>query len=400
MARRLRHAAAFACVLAALAGADFLQAAEQAAAPARGPYLDETARDAIDSVVIVPGASPGEQEITGTYEKVTPGLYGGAAAGSRVGNPSTQVGPVTVGIPIPILTLPGMIAGGIAGATQREIQEFRDALAEELADASKQPINNDKLARYVYQTLRLLPALDTGLFAPTTPVPDDADAVMFVDIAGMTIDVDGTDAVLTTAGHLRLERRSDGGKLYEHTAHYQDRAPLERWTEDGNRLIEDYANFALHYLGRELAAASLAGTQASHAVQPVESETLDLERKDAWQGTSRRLQPTLGWAFAEESVAATAWDVEVYDAHRLVYQQRQVPAASHTLTQPLEPCGEYRWSVRPHFDSNGAVRFGEWMRRPATGEAAAVDGLAGRDAGAAPAYIQDFATLRIHCKAS
>lgn len=393
--------AAYGFALAVLTGAGLLCAAEQGAAPpaARSPYLAEETRAGIDKVVIVPGVSPAEQAITGTYEKITPGLYGGAAAGSRIGNPSTQVGPATVGFPIPILTLPGMIAGGIAGATAREIQEFRDALAEELADASKQPINNDKLARYVYQTLRPLPTLDTGLFAPTTPVPEDADAVMFVSIAGMAIDVDGTDAVLTTSGHVRLERRSDGGRLYEFTAHYQDRAPLARWTDDDNRLIEDYANFALHYLGRELAAASLAGTPATRAVHPEASDSLDLARKDEWQGTSRRLQPTLAWTVAEEGVAVVAWDVDVYDGHRLVYQQRGVPAASHALVQPLEACGKYRWSVRPQYDNDGAVRFGGWMRRPAPGDAPAADGLAGRDATVAPAYTQDFAALEIHCKA-
>ena len=386
----------------AIAAAVLLAAGPSAAAAAApepaASRLAEDLRDGMQRIVVIPGA-PGEQEIKGTYEKATPGLYGGMAAGSQVANPATQVGPITVGFPIPVLALPGMLAGGIAGVTQREMQEFRDALTEELADASRRPIDNEKLARYVYQELRALQRPAAGLLAPTTAVPEDTDAILHVDVANLAIDVEGDEAVLTTTGRVSIERRSDGSKLYERSVNYQDRAPLGRWTAEDNRLIEDYSNFAMHYLGRQLAADTFAGSGAALVTEPAKSGSFAPERRNAWAGTSRAVTPELAWTFSvpEGSAAPDAWDVEVYDARRLVYAAQGVTASSHTLAKPLAPCASYRWSVRPGYRNGDALRVGDWMRAPNAGVTA--EGLAGRDAAAAPAYTQDFATLEIHCKA-
>jgi hypothetical protein len=390
----VRAGIAFALAL-CVPGAPEAGAAEPTEPP---PRLDPAVRDGLQKVVVVPGA-PGEQEIGGSYEKVTKGLYGGVAAGSVAANPATQVGPVTVSVPIPVLALPGMIAGGIAGVTEREIQEFRDALTEELADASRQPINNDKLARSVYQQLRTVGQPAAGLLAPTTTVPPDTDAVLYVDVVNLAIDVDGEDAVLRTTGRVTIERRSDGTKLYERSADYEDRASLGRWTADDNQLIEDYANYAMHYLGRELAAETFAGAGLSVAAEPAKSASVDPERRNLWRASSRAISPELAWtpAVTEGVAPPDAWDVEVYDAHRLLYSQQGVAGTSHTLATPLAPCGTYRWSVRPAWRSGGASRSGDWMRAP--GAAITDGGIKGRDAAAAPAYIQDFATIEIHCKA-
>ncbi len=98
----------------------------------------------------ITGPSPANRAITGSYEKDTPGLVGGTYEGSKIGNVSKEVGGVAVNIPIPILAIPGAIVGGISGTTKREIQEFRDALTEDLAQAANQPLTNDKLALGVY----------------------------------------------------------------------------------------------------------------------------------------------------------------------------------------------------------------------------------------------------------
>jgi hypothetical protein len=378
-------------------------AGDETAPRAREAPMDESLRAPLQRIVVVPAAAPTDSELKGDYEKTTMGLYGGMAAGSAAATPTVQMGPVAVGFPIPVLALPGMLAGGAIGATQREIQEFRDALAEEIADDSRQPLNNDKLARYVYQSLRSLPQPAAGLLAPSTAVPGDTDAILRIDIPGMSIDVEGDEAVLSTAGRLVVEGTKDGGKLYERTVAYRDRAPLSRWTENGHQLLTDYANYALHYLGRELADAALSGADIVQAFQPMDSPSLKLERKNPWRGKSRSPTPTLAWATVVTETAGVpapvAWDVEIYDEHRPVYTQRGVREASHTLATPLESCGHYRWSVRPAYDVDGQLRYGEWMRRPLAGDAPAIDGLAGRNAAEAPAYTQDFAALEIDCKA-
>ena len=92
-----------------------------------GKAMDDGLRSALRKVVVKPGGSPTNEEIGGDYDQETLGLDGGVVYGSSMGTVSTQAGPVNVAIPIPLLQIPAMIAGGIAGATQEEIQQFRDA---------------------------------------------------------------------------------------------------------------------------------------------------------------------------------------------------------------------------------------------------------------------------------
>ena len=372
-----------------------LNADEEAPAPAT--QMSESLRSSIAKVIVVPGQSPVEKEVSGTYEDVTPGLYGGMAQGSALGSPSIELGGVTVRTPIPILTLPGMIVGGLSGAAKRERQEFHDALTEELADAVHRPLTNEKLARYVFQNLRSQPQLDASLFAAAASVPEDTDAVLYVRIANIGIDVDGDKGVLTTTANLTLERLSDGTKLYERSIHYQDRAPLKAWTTNDRQLFDDFANFALYYLGRELAVESLAGVSREAVLQPLASDSFKLARKNPWSGNSKSTLPTLAWHI-EPDDANLQYDLEVFDAHRLVYAQSGVRGTTHTLGTALTPCGDYRWSVRPIYTINGSRRYGEWMQQPSEG-ARTADAMVGRDATVAPAYTQDFAVLNIHCRA-
>ncbi len=94
-------------------------------------HMEESLRTSMTNVVVVGGASPIDQEITGSYEELTPGLYGGISSGAAVGNQSVQAGPVSINIPISILTLPGALFGGISGKAKEQIQDFRDAMTDE-----------------------------------------------------------------------------------------------------------------------------------------------------------------------------------------------------------------------------------------------------------------------------
>ena len=171
--------------------------------------MSDALRASLRKVVIMPGESPANQEVSGSYDKATKGLYDGMVSGSTAGTVHTDVGPVNVSVPIPILTLPGMIFGGVAGATQREIQEFRDALTEDLAAASSQQLVNEKVAADVYSEVRMLPNLEPDLFATTTPVPADTDAILYVSIKDVTIEVQGKEAIITTTAIATMHRRSD-----------------------------------------------------------------------------------------------------------------------------------------------------------------------------------------------
>ncbi len=172
---------------------------QQSNTPDSHTHMSEALRSTVKKVVVLPGPSPANRAITGSYEKDTPGLVGGTYEGSKIGNVSKEVGGVAVNIPIPILAIPGAIVGGISGTTKREIQEFRDALTEHLAQAANQPLTNDKLALGVYGSLRNVSGLDSKLFASTTPIPDDTDAILYVSVKDITIEVQGKEAILTTS---------------------------------------------------------------------------------------------------------------------------------------------------------------------------------------------------------
>jgi len=377
----------------------------------RDAHMSETLRSSIKKAVVIAGESPPSDEISGSYEKETAGLIGGMNEGSRLGTVSQEIGGVNINFPIPILTIPGAIFGGLSGVTQREIQELRDALTEELANAESKPLTNDGLALDVYQELGKLPGLQAKLFARTTPIPTDTDAVLFVSFDDVGIDVQGNDAILTVSAKATLRRASDGYKLYETIARYQDRDTLSNWTENDNALWRNYANFAAHYLGREISAALFDRIVLKHELQPKKTDTAVPDKKNKQQFVSKSASPTLAWELALDAEnssvpwastideSAIFYDVEIYTNHRLVYAEKQVREPSHTVAIELEGCQTYRWSVRPSYHVNSEIRFGNWMRLDPETEEDAVTGIgvAGRNASIAPAYVQDFPLLKIKC---
>ncbi len=381
---------------------------EQSSTPEQPTHMSEALRSSVKKVVVLPGTSPANEAIRGSYGKETDGLVGGVAKGSSLGKGvSTDVGGIPVGIPFPILTLPGAVIGGISGKTKREIQEFRDALTKELAEAASQPLTNDALASDVFWSLRKLPNLDSKVFALTTPIPEDTGAILYVSFTDLTIDVDGKDAVITTSANATLRRLSDGAHVFENAVLYQDRDTLSNWTKNENALWRDYANYARHYIGREISAEVFDRVELKHELRPQPTDNIARVKKDDWQGVSKSLSPTLSWeltllgddlygSWADAIDAENVfYDVEIYDMHRLVYSAKQIQASRHTVAGTLEGCKTYRWSVRPSYHVGNDIKFGEWMRFSSDTYTAKAN--VGKKASQAPAYIQDFASLKIKC---
>ena len=370
-------------------------------------HVAEDIRSEIEHIVVVPGASPTDQDITGTYDEDGLGAAGGYAAGAQLGTPSINVGPVSVGTTIPELIFPGAIVGGAVGEMQRSVQEFRDALAEDLAGSTGRTLNSSKLARQVYQDLRHMPSPDARLFAVSTPIPEDIDTLLYVGIRDIAIDVDGGKAVLKTTAEVTLRRLSDGERLDRRWIYYRDKDSLSNWTDNDNQLWHEYANFALHYLGREIAATALSRVDIDHKLEPAKSDSVKLKRSNPWQASSKSLAPTLAWNFElEDETSQYPWDIdasnvsfdlEIYDRQRLVFIQRQIPQASFEFPSQLEPCKNYLWTVRPSFSVNGTQRHGQWMRK--SYENVTENAVVGEKASAGHAYLQGFATLKIDCRA-
>jgi len=376
-------------------------------------HMPEVLRDSLKNIVVVGSPIPADRDITGSYEQDTPGLIGGMDEGARKGTISKDIGSIPVNIPIPIISIPMQIFGGLSGATKRELQEFRDELTEELANAGGRSLVNEGLALDVYRSAQKLPDMNLSLFAPTTPIPADTDAVLYVSIGGVTIDVQGKEAILTASAGASLSRQSDGLVLYETFVQYQNRDTLSNWTENDNALWRVYANFARHYLGREIAADVFERININHELLPQKTENVALVKKNPWQGKSKSTVPTLAWELellggdsygawtSAISEADISYDLEMYDMQQLVYAEKNIPGTSYTLALDIEPCRTYRWSVRPSYRVGNDVKYGEWMRMEVE-----VDpdvklpggkGIFGRQLSESPAYIQDFAALEIEC---
>jgi hypothetical protein len=373
-------------------------------AVAQNADMDESIRSSVSKIVIHASASASGEQVKGSYNKETDGLAGGMAKGAGIGQIPVEVGGVPIAIPIPILREIGMIAGGIRGVTQDEIQEFRDRLTDDLRAATDRPLSNDSLANDVFWGLRNVPSVEPKILDLEAPVPEDTDALLFVALSDFSIKVEGKEAVIETAAAARLERRSDGTTLFRTEARYSDRDTLSNWTDDDAHLWREYRNFARHYIGRELSAALYERVAVRHEIEPRESATVKRDKKYEWRGKTRSLSPTLAWSSELNSADAgvidatgISWDLEIYESNRPVYSATRIVGESHVPNAPLEACKTYWWSVRPAYRVNGERKIGRWMRSSPGGNA--TNGNVGRAASEAHAYIQDFATLVVDCKA-
>jgi hypothetical protein len=185
---------------------------------------------------------------------------------------------------------------------------------------------------------------------------------------------------------------------------------LTEWTENENALWQDFANYARHYLGRKVTADSFAEIEMNHELRPAKSDDIKQTRKNMWEGSTRAPTPTLVWDFKllgddaygtwTDAIDANSvyFDLEIYDAHRMVYEMKQLSETQHTLVYELDPCQTYRWSVRPTYYIGDDVRLGTWMQFTAASTPEIGKGLVGRDAAEAPAYTQDFASLEVECR--
>ena len=375
----------------------------EAVAPQAPTHMSEDLRTTISKIVILPISGDASESVTGTYGKQTPGLAGGIAKGSGVGSIPVEVGHVPVNIPIPFLREIGMIVGGITGSAQRQVQELRDRLTEDLSDAVEQPLTNSALATDVFWGLKNVDSVDPKLFAVTTPIPEGTEAILYISIDELTLNVQKKEAIITTSATARLERLSDRATLYRREVKYEDRDTLGNWLENDSALWHQYRVFARHYIGREISAELYERVAQPAVMAPVPTDNIKSVKKNDWQGRTESLTPTLAWQFELPDAAASAaagadilWDIEIYDSSRPVYSAKQVAGQQHTVTVPLEACKTYRWTVRPSYHRAGERKNGWWMR--ANAAQSGDNGNVGRAVSEAHAYIQDFASLEIKCR--
>lgn len=383
-----------------LAAAWALAADDNTLGQASVPHMPDSVRTSVSKIVILPTDGSSSESVKGTYDRKTDGVLGGMSKGAGLGTIPVEVGPVPVGIPIPILRELGMIAGAIVGGTDRKLQEFRDRLTEDLRNAVDQPLTNDSLANDVYWGLRRVGELQPKLFALTTPIPEDTEALLYVAITDLSINVQKNEAIISTTALTRLERYSDGATLYRREIKYEDRDTLSNWTKNDAILWREYRNFARHYIGREISALLFERVDVNHDVEPDESDSIKANKNSIWLGKTRTRTPTIVWRsdLNDSGIdpASITWDIEIYDRQRPIYSASRIRGTKHTPDLPLESCGDLYWTVRPSYTINGDTKVGRWMRQAADGGVS--NGNVGRSISTAHAYLQDFAQLRVSCR--
>ncbi len=367
--------------------------------------MAEEYRTSVVNIVVLPGMSPASGGVTGSYGKQTDGLIDGVEKGREIGVFRRDVGGIPISFPIRVLTVPGMIFGGLSGSIKRQIQDFRDAMTDNLVEAAASPLSNDALATDVFWRLRDVAGIRPKVFALTTPIPADTDAILYVSFSDSTIEVDGKKATVILTATATLRRLSDGQHLYENQVFYQDTDTLSNWSEGGNIAWQNYSNYARHYVGREIVAQLFERVAVLQSLHPASTDDVAAVKKDRWQGVTRSRTPTLAWDLVlpvddqQLPWALTtdpddvSYDLEIYDEQQLVYSAKGVSVAQHKVERELEACRSYRWSVRPMYPVAGQMRYGAWMRFNPD----AANGNAGKSALQAAAYIHDFATLTIKC---
>ena len=263
-----------------------------------------------------------------------------------------------------------------------------------------QPLSNDALANDVFWGLKSVSTLEPKILALTTPVPEDTEAVLFVALTDLSLNIQGNKAIITTTASMRLDNAVDGTTLYRKEVTYQDQDKLSNWVDNDTQLWHEYRNFARHYIGREIPALLYGRIDVKHQVSPAESDSIQAIKKDVWRGKTKSRTPTLAWhsSLEDPSIepASVTWEVEIYSRERPVYNASGLLSTSHTLTVPLEVCGDLYWTVRPTYETNGVLQAGRWMLI-ADGKGAG-SGNAGRSASTAHAYIQDFASFELKCR--
>ncbi len=393
----------------ALHGSVAAQEADEGEDPLIQTHMSEAYRGGVSKIVVLPTTAPAAGAITGSYEKQSLGVLGGAAKGGSVADGvGTDIGGIRIGYPIPILRLPGMLLGGLAGGAQQRLQDFRDAMTRDLADSADMQLTNDALASDVFWQVRGLSGLDPKVYALSTPLPEDTQAVLFVALTDVIIEVQGKEAIVTTQAVATLRQMPENKDLYRTVVQYQDRDTLANWTRDDNALWRIYANYARHYIGRQIAGEVFARVDVNHELVPAKSGSLQPVKKNPWHAVSKTATPTLAWdltllgndVYGEWSAGLRAedvsWDIELYDEYQPIYAASNLAGTSHTLDQALPCKAGYRWSVRPSYTVDGTVRIGEWMRMD--GGKTTKDGSSGGAASEAPAYLYDFARLDLKCR--
>ena len=346
--------------------------------------MSEELRSTIRSVVVKPSETRPTLYVGGDYARPVPTAAGGAAvaAGEVVeelideastGDDEAFAAIILAPIILPVGMIAGAIVGGAATMVMAQIQEFRDNLTGELGENDTRPLPTDVLAEDLLSYLETLSDIDATPYSAQAPLPTDADAILAVEVTGLTVIVDGGDAIMTITATADLRRVRDDSVVYYRSYRFVDKDSLRSWTRNDNALWIDYVERTRHYFTRTISDDFFERIVLRHVLRPARSDSFSGGSGGGWSGTVKTSKPTLAWelfllggdAYGSwtEQIEETdiVYDLEIYDGSRLIYSADDIPTPFHEVREPLAGCTTFSWSVRPVYQIDGKSRAGDWM---------------------------------------
>ena len=364
-------------------------------------HMPEAVRRNVASVDVALDATKPQLRIGGDYGQelmtVGEGTGDGLVKGAQLGLASAA-SDAHAAILLPFLLPVTIVAGGIVGAAAAKIEielaEFREGLTDDLAadDSGEHP------------GVKLAASLGDRLALSSDYLSDEAglDTKLTLSIPEIAIETYDKDAVVTTTAIVVLENRASGEVLYRRDFDYAERDKLKNWTENDNAQWKLYAQRAKQSLREAIHANLFETIHVRHVLRPVATESFS----GGWSGNVESLKPELAWELfllGGDRYATTIdtetirFDLQIHDSDGLVYEATGISGTDHTVTETLPRCRTLRWSVRPVYRVNGAVRTGAWMQYLSgikrAWRVANQSGPAGT-----PPREQDFARIKTRCQ--
>jgi hypothetical protein len=264
--------------------------------------------------------------------------------------------------------------GGAATIVIRQVQKYRAELTSELVAYDNRPLPTDILAEDLLSYLEGVSDIDPSRYSAQTPLPTDVDAILAVEVTGLSVMVEGGSAIMTTTATADLRSAQDGSVVYHRSYSFVDKDSLRNWTRNENALWTDYVGRARRYFTRTISDDFFESIVLRHVLRPTKSNSyLPGSGGPSWRETVKTSTPTLAWelfllggdgygSWTEHiDEARIVYDLEIYDGSRLIYSVDNIPKPFHEVREPLAGCRTFTWSARPVYQIDGKSRVGEWM---------------------------------------
>ncbi len=346
-------------------------------------HMPEEVRSSIRTVALQPSEIPPNLVVRGDVYTAPGDEFGageGAAAGviftgrmiSEADNPFPAI--ILAPIVLPIAVVVGAAMGAATSAVMEEIREARKDLTDALLEEDNRPLPSDTLVEELQAHLEAVKDVESTLIPAEAPPPFEVDAILEIKVWGLTITIEGGDAIMATEATAAIRRSGDTSLLYQRQYSVDQTESLNDWIADDNALWNDYVDRARRYFARRISEDFFEKIELRHVLRPVHSESFSgAPRRDYSSADVNTLTPTLTWElilfgggdYGEwvEKIDETqaVYDLEIYDGDRLVYYAGDIQAVHHLVQEELERCTSYRWSVRPSYLIEGKTRVSDWM---------------------------------------